>query len=170
MLLRHSFRGQLIVHEDCSYVLRCENGGRRFTGALARVGEKLYVIRSSDGTVAYVGVTKRPMATRLRNGRPTDQGQHGYHGYAWMRDPGEYWLDVWLLERCEGGDSLPHLESIEAEVVFLVRQRGDWPSHQTEIHFTRPGAVHRALARQVMLVLHPARRNAVFTSTTRWTN
>ncbi|WP_208456081.1 hypothetical protein [Burkholderia ubonensis] len=38
------------------------------------------------------------------------------------------------------------IETIEAEVVYLVRQAGQWPKFQTEIHFHPSSADHRQWA------------------------
>jgi hypothetical protein len=35
-------------------------------------------------------------------------------------------------------------------VVFLIRQGGQWPAHQTEIHFHPSDAVHREAAASIM--------------------
>lgn len=56
---------------------------------------------------------------------------------------------MWVEEGSDGG--LNDLETVEAEVVFLIRQEyGQWPEHQTEIHFHRSSAEHRKLARMVV--------------------
>ncbi|WP_224785366.1 hypothetical protein [Pandoraea pnomenusa] len=38
------------------------------------------------------------------------------------------------------------IETIEAEVVYLIRQAGQWPKFQTEIHFHPSSAYHREWA------------------------
>jgi hypothetical protein len=42
------------------------------------------------------------------------------------------------------------IETVEAEVVFLIRSAGQWPLHQTEIHFHLSTQVHRDIAATVM--------------------
>ena len=63
-------------------------------------------------------------------------------------------LDVWAEEPREGKDPADMLgiETVEAEVVFLLRQKlCQWPEYQTEIHFHPSGPVHRELARRILL-------------------
>ena len=55
------------------------------------------------------------------------------------------------------------IETVEDEVVFLIRSAGQWPKDQTEIHFHPSTDVHRAVARSIMarygalsLRTHPA--------------
>jgi hypothetical protein len=43
-----------------------------------------------------------------------------------------------------------NVETIEAEIVFLIRQRGQWPSHQTEIHFHPSRPYHRKAAEAIV--------------------
>lgn len=49
-----------------------------------------------------------------------------------------------------GGEESPWTDRdakcIEAEVVFRIRQDGDWPEFQTEIHFSRPQVNHKHAA------------------------
>jgi hypothetical protein len=72
------------------------------------------------------------MATRLRQGLLAT-GQHGYYGYAWKKHP-RVGLIVWFFP----GEPPERIEAIEAELVYLVRNRtGQWPEAQTEIHFHR---------------------------------
>ena len=40
--------------------------------------------------------------------------------------------------------------TVEAEVVFLIRSAGQWPLHQTEIHFHPSTQIHRDAAASVM--------------------
>jgi hypothetical protein len=44
------------------------------------------------------------------------------------------------------------IETVEAEVVFLIRNADQWPLHQTEIHFHPSTQVHREAAAAVMSV------------------
>lgn len=42
------------------------------------------------------------------------------------------------------------VETIEAEIVFLIRQMGgQWPAHQTEIHFHASESRHREAAETI---------------------
>jgi hypothetical protein len=47
------------------------------------------------------------------------------------------------------------IETIEAEVVFLIRAAGQWPTHQTEIHFHESNEEHRAIAHSIMARYNP---------------
>jgi hypothetical protein len=58
-------------------------------------------------------------------------------------------MDVWCHEDAPGDASLD-IETVEAEVVFLIRSAGQWPLHQTEIHFHPSTQVHRDIAVTVM--------------------
>jgi hypothetical protein len=94
---------------------------------------KLYVVKHGK-TICYVGITQRDIRIRLRDGF-TATGENGYHGYKW-KELDEIELLVWSFPDYEIGK----LESIEGELVFLVREKtGDWPKYQMEIHF-HPGA------------------------------
>jgi hypothetical protein len=42
------------------------------------------------------------------------------------------------------------IETVEAEVVYLIRAAGQWPAFQTEIHFYPSSARHREVAAQIM--------------------
>ncbi len=90
---------------------------------------KLYVVRSGPDPV-YVGQTTQAMSTRLRQGLRA-RGEHGYYGYMWRHLP-----EVKILVWCFSNRTGRHLETIEGELVHLLRSRtGKWPRHQTEIHF-----------------------------------
>jgi hypothetical protein len=108
---------------------------------------KLY-IASRKGVPIYVGITSQSMATRLRIGlRAT--GQHGYHGYRW-RGQRNLDLDIWYLDDAPADAARSELECIEAEVVFLTRQRfRQWPEFQTEIHFHASHKFHRDAAARI---------------------
>ena len=42
------------------------------------------------------------------------------------------------------------IETVEAEVVYLIRSAGQWPEFQTEIHFHPSTPVHRKVAEEIM--------------------
>ena len=118
-----------------------------FSGPASQKVPKLYVI-SHDQQPLYVGVTKQRVRDRLRLGFQANSG-HGYHGYAWRHHLSYAAVDVWLQEG--SNRDLVQIETVEAEVVFLIRQRfGQWPSYQTEIHFHESGATHRQAARDII--------------------
>ena len=117
--------------------------------------QKLYVVMNGSD-FCYVGITSQPMSTRLRTGfRPNTK--MGYHGYKWSV-LSQVDLHIWMST--VGRD---RTESIEAELVFLIRQEtGSWPIYQTEIHFHNPigatGSTDRELARGIFVCLrslHP---------------
>jgi hypothetical protein len=74
----------------------------------------------------YVGFTKRPMRDRLRSGW-TAKGETGYYGYPWRHRLTEANLDVWCHEDAPDDKASADIETVEAEVVFLVRCAGQWP-------------------------------------------
>lgn len=109
---------------------------------------KVYTL-SAKGALLYVGFASQGMAGRLRLGFQAD-GAGGYHGYKWkmLRDP--LLLSVWTATSGKSPVSRVDMETVEAEVAFLCRLRsGQWPAHQTEIHFFKSSAAHRAAAEKV---------------------
>lgn len=126
--------------------------GGKFSGIAAKPGPKLYVV-CADEAVVYVGVTKQRMSNRLRFGF-VSIGAHGYHGYAWRHSYTDATLYVWG----QADASMLDIETIEAEVVFLARQAGQWPLGQTEIHFHPSTESHRAAAAAVWQLV--TKRNA----------
>jgi hypothetical protein len=42
------------------------------------------------------------------------------------------------------------IETVEAEVVYLIRSAGQWPKFQTEIHFYPSTPHHRKMAAKIM--------------------
>lgn len=119
---------------------------RTFNGRATSAVPKLYVVVTTDG-IEYVGVTKQTLSSRIRLGW-TATGDSGYQGYQWRHHLTDAKLLVWYHE-----DSVDRsnrdLETIEAEIAFLVRQSGQWPRGQTEIHFYPSSAEHREHARQI---------------------
>ena len=110
---------------------------------------KLYVVHD-HGRPIYVGITKQPIAARLRLGWSAD-GRHGYHGYAWRHALRAVGLDIWYQTLAGLGGRLDDIETVEAEVVYLPRRRyRQWPEFQTEIHFHNSTTAHRKIARQVV--------------------
>jgi IS5 family transposase len=78
-------------------------------------------------------------------------GKNGYHGYAWRHTHTEADLYVWCHENAPVGSSLD-LETVEAEIAFLIRSAGQWPRSQTEIHFHPSEKEHRELAARIVKV------------------
>jgi hypothetical protein len=126
--------------------VRCVKGTPRFSGLATNDMPKLYIV-SIAGKPVYVGYTKRSVRSRIHEGLKA-AGKNGYHGYAW-RNAKKATLKVWChmnaIKRNERD-----IETVEAEVVFLIRQTGDWPEFQTEIHFHRSTEIHRRLAAGIM--------------------
>lgn len=123
----------------------------KFFGLANKRLPKLYVV-VADGELIYVGVTKRTIRARFCNGWNAN-GRNGYHGYAFRHTHSAADLYVWSHEP-EG--STLDLETVEAEVAFLVRSAGQWPCGQTEIHFHPSGPEHRGLAASVMQYIRVA--------------
>jgi len=90
---------------------------------------KIYVLKIKKD-VLYIGQTIQSMRTRLTQGLHA-KGKNGYHGYKWKNNE-----DVKLYVFCFQKMETKKLESIEAELVFLVRNNtGKWALAQNEIHF-----------------------------------
>lgn len=131
------------------YTVRCSKGTNRFSGLGTRLIPKLYVI-SVDGWPVYVGITSRRMSERLGYGWRA-KGKHGYHGYRWRHSVADAKVDIWGQEepaRVKG--KILDIEVIEAEVVYLIRQTGQWPLYQTEIHFHQSSNEHRKWAAEIL--------------------
>jgi hypothetical protein len=77
------------------------------------------------------------------------KGGSGYYGYVWRRAQSLAVLDVWChmdaIDRRERD-----IETVEAEVVYLIRAAGQWPAFQTEIHFYPSAPRHREVAAEIM--------------------
>ena len=106
---------------------------------------KLYIVKQNN-KVLYVGIAKRSISNRLRDGFKA-KGVGGYYGYKWKDLKGEIDLLIW----CFPNETLKSIEAVEAEVVFGIRLRTSaWPSFQTEIHFHAPTKNERKLAKIVL--------------------
>ncbi len=126
-------------------------GEHRLSQRATGQSPKLYVVHDHDRPI-YVGITKQPIAARLRFGWSAD-GTHGYHGYAWRHRFKSVGLDVWYQSLAGSGGRLEDVETIEAEVVYLLRRRyRQWPECQTEIHFHQSTELHRKLAREIVAI------------------
>jgi hypothetical protein len=129
----------------------CDDQGRsKFSVPATSSVPKLYVVTGEQAPI-YVGITKQSMRTRLRLGW-TATGQTGYYGYKWRRGYGyeEVALDIWCDMSPVDENPMLDIETVEAEVVFLIRQMGDWPLHQTEIHFHPSLPEHRDAAKAIV--------------------
>ncbi|PAQ01091.1 hypothetical protein LRP31_24120 [Mesorhizobium mediterraneum] len=132
----------------------CERGTPRFAGNASGANPKLYIF-SRDGVPIYVGATIRSMGARMRDGWKAS-GENGFYGYRFRHEGSAVDLDVWadvdpVRRRDAGMRSGSDIETIEAEVVYLLRHRtGQWPAYQTEIHFYQSNFEHRREAERVM--------------------
>lgn len=131
-----------------SFAVQCSKGSNKFSGIATLKLPKLYIV-SIDGKPIYVGTTKQAIRNRLRLGWAAT-GKGGYYGYAWRHGNTEAELDVWCHMDAIGRNALD-IETVEAEVVFLIRQAGQWPARQTEIHFHPSEAAHREAAASIMV-------------------
>jgi len=129
------------------FVVSCSKGTPKFSGLATRKLPKLYVV-SVDAKLIYVGITRQSMRTRFRGGF-TASGENGYHGYAWRHSFTQAMLDIWCHEDAPTQNSDRDMETIEAEVVYLSRQAGQWPEGQTEIHFHPSTPEHREIAASI---------------------
>lgn len=139
-------RYALHISEDDFRVL-CPMGTDKFSGLATSRLPKIYVA-SVNNVPIYVGVTKQPIRNRLRYGWSAT-GEHGYHGYRWRNVFDQVQLDIWchLDPTIEG--ACMDVETVEAEIVYLIRASGQWPEYQTEIHFHSSSDEHRMVARQI---------------------
>jgi hypothetical protein len=130
--------------------VRSPEGITKFTGALNHHCSKVYVI-SADNEIVYVGSSKQPIRSRL-DGALKVKGDRGYRGYPWKNSQQKLTLDVWLFSNYEllKGSRCMNAETIEAEVVFLIRlNTGNWPKHQAEIHFHHALEEHKQIASKI---------------------
>lgn len=105
---------------------------------------KLYVVKNSND-IYYVGITTQNIRERLRQGFNA-KGEHGYYGYKWQnQDIVE--LLVWSFP----DSTKDHVEAIEAELVYFIRERtGDWPKYQMEIHFHGASESEKQVAKSIL--------------------
>lgn len=126
----------------------CRKGTPKFSGIATSKKPKLYIVSVNEQPI-YVGVTKQPIRSRLRLGWKAN-GESGYYGYAWRHHLTQAQLDVWCHEDAPDENPVLAIETIEAEVVFLIRSAGQWPLHQTEIHFHPSNSTHREAATSIL--------------------
>lgn len=138
-----------LLHGATYQATRIGESRAGFHSPLTRPCPKLYlVLRGAE--FHYVGVTNRPMAARINLGLKA-KGKGGYHGYKWKHIREPLGLLVWVFENEKGAPFLRELETVEAEVAFLVRHTtGRWPLSQTEIHFYQSTPAHLQAAQDVV--------------------
>ena len=105
---------------------------------------KLYVVKRGR-EIYYVGITRQDIRKRLRYGFSA-KGEHGYHGYKW-KDQNTAELLIWNFP----GSTPEHVEAIEAELVYFIREKtGRWPQYQMEIHFHGASESERQIAKSIL--------------------
>lgn len=133
--------------DSSKFSVVCPLGRAKFSGLATSKLPKLYVA-SVEGKPIYVGITKQSIRNRLRIGWMAN-GKAGYYGYAWRHKFSAADLDIWChTNPAKDGECLD-IETVEAELVYLIRQAGQWPPFQTEIHFHPSTETHRAIAAQI---------------------
>lgn len=105
---------------------------------------KIYVVKH-DKEIYYVGITIQDIRERLRGGFYA-KGEHGYYGYKWKG------LDaVELLVWCFPDSNKDHVEAIEAELVYFIREKtSKWPKYQMEIHFHGASESEMQIAKSIL--------------------
>lgn len=105
---------------------------------------KLYVVKHGQ-EFYYVGITRQDIRKRLRYGFSA-KGEHGYYGYKWKeQDSAE--LLIW----CFPDSTIEHVEAIEAELVYFIREKtGKWPQYQMEIHFHGASEKEKHVAESIL--------------------
>ena len=147
MRFEHAQRYSLDTLTD-SYTVVGPEGRPHFSAPATTRIPKLYVI-SRAGVPGYIGITSQSVSSRIRYGLRAI-GQHGYHGYRWRNQRGLA-LDIWCLTGAVPSRASIEIQTIEAEVVFLIRQQFEqWPEFQTEIHFYPSKQFHRDAAARVL--------------------
>ena len=133
-----------LTYEAEKFAVESLSGAKNFSGFATSKLPKLY-IASREGVPIYVGLTVQSMSSRLRSGAKA-AGKGGYYGYAWRHDIPRVDLDIWWHENAPVENRALDMETVEAEVVYLIRSNGQWPKYQTEIHFHQSEPQHRAAA------------------------
>lgn len=136
-----------LTFDATRFSILCPRGTDRFSGMATSPLPKLYVVSVAEHPI-YVGITKQSLRKRLRLGWAA-AGKGGYYGYAWRHGRTEANLDVWCQTDPPDENPCLDIETIEAEVVFLIRKSGQWPAFQTEIHFHPSNDEHRTVAQRI---------------------
>ncbi len=139
------------------FTVQCPLGTDKFSGLATSDLPKLYVVSSNNQPV-YVGITKQSIRNRLRFGWSAT-GKNGYHGYAWRSEMSEAVLDIWCHRDPPVEQACLDIETIEAEVVYLIRRAGQWPLFQTEIHFHASSEEHRLWASTILETFESGNQN-----------
>jgi hypothetical protein len=130
------------------YAVESPCGRPHFVAPAAGRAPKIYVV-SRKGEVLYVGKTCQRIASRFY-GAFAAKGETGYYGYQWRGSKEPMDLDIWILSFDGDANVDRELETIEAEVIFCIReQSGQWPLFQNEIHFHPSSNEHREIASRI---------------------
>jgi hypothetical protein len=130
-----------LTYSEKAFSVKCTQGSSSFSGIAASKLPKLYVV-SIDEKPVYVGQTTRFIRHRLWG------GWTGRWPYKWRLQGNTATVDVWAHTDAKKGSALD-IETVEAEVVYLIRQAGQWPAFQTEIHFHESQDFHRQVAAEI---------------------
>ena len=115
--------------------------------ALLKDRRKLYVVYH-EKQVLYVGEANTSIKTRFQRGcnafnyykKNNDTARRGYKGYKWLNKELNHNRNLTVTAITfsqEYDDKRETIESIEGELVYLIRQlTGKWPAFQNEIHFS----------------------------------
>ena len=112
------------------------------SGLLGNTNYKIYIPTLEEKFI-YVGLTKQKLGTKFQQGFRSylkdlnGSRVGGYGGYKWIKKHIETGVKLTLYVFDLGHQiSKNEAESIEAEIVFIVRQTTNkWPLEQNEIHF-----------------------------------
>jgi hypothetical protein len=141
---------EISVESNSEYSVVGPSKESNFTAPVTQRRPKIYAF-AHEGALIYIGQTVQGMSARMRLGFKAN-GTGGYWGYSWRNSLKNADLYVWCLEDVSDEEEVEALECIESEVVFLCRSRlGQWPGHQTEIHFHQTEPRHRNLAEEIFL-------------------
>ena len=114
---------------------------------------KLYVLKEENDYI-YVGVTQQSLITRLKSGLKAN-GKNGYHGYKWKNKKSVN-VYVWCFNELNQNE----IENIEAELVFIIRQKKNkWPLQQNEIHFNNEFDNGNKIALKVFELIEAYQKN-----------
>ena len=137
-----------LICSSNSFEVQSPNKTNKFSGKATSSIPKIYVIVNKSKPI-YVGSTVQSIRNRLRAGYKAT-GEHGYRGYPWKGKVKNVGLDIWYINGVKEKKWKVEMETIESEVVFLIREHFNWPQYQTEIHFHKSTEHHRRLARKIV--------------------
>lgn len=131
-----------------SFKVISPNNTNKFSGQATTSIPKIYIIVNNRNPI-YVGSTVQGIRNRLQAGYKAT-GEHGYKGYPWKGKVKNVGLDIWYLNDVKKKKWKIEMETIESEVVFLIRENSNWPQYQREIHFHQSKEYHRKHAHTIV--------------------